>query len=70
MISYAIPAGGRVSLKVYDVLGKEVATLFDGVRPPGSYTVRFDGTGLSSGVYLYRLQSGGMVVTRKLVIVR
>jgi hypothetical protein len=70
MISYSIPSGGRVSLKVYDVLGKEVATLFDGVRPPGSYSARFDGTGLSSGVYLYRLQSGGLVETRKLVIVR
>jgi endo-1,4-beta-xylanase len=70
LISYSIPSGGPVSLKVYDILGKEVATLFEGVRQPGSYTARFDGTGLSSGVYLYRLQAGSMVETRKLVIVR
>jgi hypothetical protein len=70
LISYSIPFGGRVSLNVYDLLGREVAVLFEGVRQPGSYTARFDGTGLSSGVYLYRLQSGGMTETRKLVIVR
>ncbi len=70
LISYSIPSGGRVSLKVFDVLGKEVATLFEGIRQPGTYTARFDGTGLSSGVYLYRLQSGGLVETRKLVYVR
>jgi hypothetical protein len=70
LIRYSVPSAGRVSLNVYDVLGREVATLFEGFRQPGSYTVRFDGTGLPSGVYLYRLQSGGMVETRKLVIVR
>jgi endo-1,4-beta-xylanase len=70
LISYSIASSGRVSLKVYDVLGKEVTTLFDGIRPPGSYTARFDGTGLSSGVYLYRLRSGGMVLTRRFVLVR
>jgi endo-1,4-beta-xylanase len=70
LITYSIFPGGRVSLKVYDVLGREVARLFEGVRQPGSYTARFDGTGLSSGVYLYRLQAGSMVQTRKLVIVR
>lgn len=70
LISYSIPSAGRVSLNVYDVLGKEVATLFEGVRQPGSYAARFDGTGLSSGVYLYRLQAGSMVQTRKLVILR
>ena len=70
LIGYSVPSAGRVSLNVYDVLGREVATLFEGVRQPGSYTARFDGTGLPSGVYLYRLQSGGMVETRKFVIVR
>ncbi len=70
LISYSIPSGGQASLKVYDVLGKEVATLFEGHRQPGSYTARFDGTGLSSGVYLYRLRAGSMVQTRKLGIVR
>jgi endo-1,4-beta-xylanase len=70
LISYSLPSAGRVLLNVYDVLGREVATLFEGIRQPGSYTARFDGAGLSSGVYLYRLQSGSMVQTRKLLIVR
>jgi Secretion system C-terminal sorting domain len=70
MISYSIPSAAYVSLKVYDILGKEVATLFEGTRQPGSYAARFDGTGFSSGIYLYRLQSGGLVQTRKLVIVK
>ena len=70
LIGYSIHSPGRVSLTVYDVLGREVATLFEGIRQPGTYTAHFDGTELSSGVYLYRLQSGGMVETRKLVIVK
>ena len=70
LIGYSIPSAGHVSLKVYDVLGREVATVFEGVRQAGSHTARFDGAGLSSGVYLYRLRSGTMVETRKLVILR
>lgn len=54
-IRFSIPRAGFVSLKVYDVLGREVRTLVNEVRNPGSYEVRFDAAGLPSGVYFYRL---------------
>jgi len=67
-------------VKVYDVLGREVATLVNEVKEPGTYTVQFsarggsasggDGSNLASGVYFYRLQSGDFVQTKKLMIVK
>lgn len=69
-IGYAVPERSRVSLRVYDVLGKEVATLFDGVRPAGEYVAEFNGKGLSSGIYFYRLVSGRFVETKKLVLMK
>jgi beta-xylosidase len=56
-ISYSIPVSSKVIIKVYNLLGQEVARLFEGIRQPGSYTVSFDAGGLSSGVYLYRIQA-------------
>ena len=71
-IQYTIPVGTRqaVSLRVYDVLGREVATLVNEVKEPGMYTVLLDAGGLASGVYLYRMEAGDFVQTRKLVVVR
>lgn len=69
-IPYMIRVPGLVSLKVYDVLGREVATLVDEVQDSGFRSVEFDGTNLSSGVYYYQLKSGGLVATRKMVLVR
>ena len=57
-------------LKVYDLLGREVVTLVNEVKQPGIYTVAWDAGGLASGVYLYRLQAGSYVETRKLVLTR
>ena len=57
-------------LKVYDILGREVATLVSGIRPAGEHTVRFDATGLASGVYLYRLTTPTYSATRKLLLLR
>lgn len=59
-----------VSLKVYDLLGREVATLVNEVMGPGRYERLFNADGLASGVYLYQLQAGGFVQTRKLLLVR
>jgi hypothetical protein len=59
-----------VSLKVFDVVGREVATLVEGSRSPGVYEVRFDGTNLSSGVYFCRLQAGSFTGTQKLVLMK
>jgi len=73
-IQYTVGNAGLVSLKVYDVLGREVATLVNGRQEAGSYTVPFNtskGTlSLSSGVYFYRLQAGSLVSTRKLILMK
>ncbi|MDW8438824.1 MAG: T9SS type A sorting domain-containing protein, partial [Chloroherpetonaceae bacterium] len=69
-IRYQIPEAGFVSLKVYDVLGKEVATLVNGVKEAGSHWVTFNAKGLASGVYFYRLQAGAFAETRKMMLVR
>jgi hypothetical protein len=57
-------------VKVFDVLGHEVATLLDEVKDPGTYTLHFDGSHLASGVYFYRLQAGGFMATRKLAMIK
>jgi hypothetical protein len=62
--------GSGVRLAVYDVLGREVAVLVDGVQSPGRHEVVFDGGNVSSGVYFYRLQAGDVVQTKRMVIVR
>ncbi|MBL0062753.1 MAG: trypsin-like peptidase domain-containing protein [bacterium] len=60
-IAYDLISGGNVSLKVFDVLGREVATLASGHHEAGRYTVNFDATTLASGVYVYRLETNGFV---------
>jgi hypothetical protein len=69
-IAFSIKEAGFVSLKVYDLLGREVATLVSELRPAGNYTVRFDAAGLGSGVYFYTLSSGGFSQTKKMMIVK
>ena len=69
-IEYSVPFSSHVSLKVYDLMGREVATLFEGVRQPGKFVATFDGGGLSSGVYFYRLFAGGSSFSRKLILVK
>lgn len=70
VIRYSLPVQSHVTLKVYNLLGQEVATLFDGFRQPGSYSATFDGTGLTSGVYMYRLKAEGFGKTRRLVLLK
>lgn len=70
VIRYQIPVTSRISLKVYNLLGQEVATLFEGVRQPGKYEATFDGGELPSGVYLYRLSANNFVEAEKLVLVK
>jgi hypothetical protein len=71
-IQFSIPVGtyGRTSLRVYDLLGREVAVLVNEKKAPGSYQVTFDGAGLASGVYIYELRAGEFVQTRKMALVR
>jgi hypothetical protein len=62
--------GSHQTLKVYNVLGTEVATLVDEYRPAGNYEVEFDASKLSSGVYLYSLQSGSETITKKMTLIK
>lgn len=70
-IEFSIPQASNVSLKVYDLLGREVATLLNNVRfGSGSQTVSFDASNLASGVYLYRLKAGAFIQTRKMTLIK
>ena len=66
-IRYEVPRDAFVTLKVYDTLGREVATLVSGELPAGSYRARLDGRDLASGVYFYRLQAGEFQATQKVL---
>ena len=77
IIKYTITGAGDLGLEarntrlvVYDLLGREVAVLVNEKKAPGDYEVRFDGSGLASGVYLYRLTAGSYVQTRKMILVK
>jgi hypothetical protein len=69
-ILYQLPEGSIVTLKVYNVLGQEVATLVNEEKEIGSYRIEFDGIDLASGVYFYRLQAGDFVDTKKLLLLK
>lgn len=69
-IKYSIPTSEFATLKVYDVLGNEVATLVNGEIPAGSYEVEFIASGLSSGIYFYNLQAGSFAQTKKLILMK
>ena len=69
-ISFILPVGGFVSLKVYDSLGKEVSTLLNEQKHAGSYSINFDATNLTSGIYYYKLSSGNFTQTKKMVLIR
>ena len=70
MINFQIPVNGMVSLKVYDVLGREIGTLVNDSRPAGNYSVNFDATSLSTGLYFYRLHSGNFTETKRMMLVK
>ncbi len=69
-IRYQISEVSRVTLKVFDVLGREVATLVNEAKAPGKYEIQFDASNLSSGVYYYQLRAGSFVATKKMLLIR
>ncbi len=69
-IRFGLAGAANVTLTVYDILGRRVAVLVNERLGAGNHDVRFDGTGLASGVYFYRIQAGSFVQTRKLCLVR
>jgi hypothetical protein len=70
VISWQLPSAGEVKLAVYDLLGREVATLVDRELAPGTYTASFNGARLASGVYIYRLTAGQYVEARKMMLTK
>lgn len=70
LIGFQLPVSGQTRLSVYDILGREVAVLADGRMSAGSHRVTFDATGLASGIYIYRLESGGKTVTRRMLLIK
>ncbi len=70
IIRYNVPTEGQVSLTVFDVLGREVATLVDEFKLSGSYTATFDASKLASGVYFYRLKEGGLTDVKRMVVAK
>ena len=69
-LEFGISNLGFVTLKIYDVIGREIVTLVNEIKEPGYYTTRFDGSKLSSGVYFYRLTAGDFVAVKKLVVLK
>lgn len=69
-IKFSLPKGGFVELKIYDILGKEVSTLIEDPFEAGTYTVTFDASKLSSGVYFYTFRSGDFTSTKKMLLIK
>ncbi len=70
VIKYNVPEKSNVFLKVFDILGREVLTLINEVKNPGTYETEFDGTKLASGLYFYRLEAGDYTETKKMVLIK
>ncbi len=70
IISFSLPEPQQVTLKVYNLLGREVETLLDDYRPAGVQHITFDASGLASGIYFYRLQAGESVESRRMVLLK
>jgi len=69
-IRYQLPERSLVTIKVYDILGREVATLVNEEKPAGSYEVQFIGNGLTSGIYFYQIKAGEYSETKKMILLR
>jgi len=69
-INFAVPEISFVTLKVYNVLGKEIATIVNEEKPVGKYEIEFDGSNLASGVYIYKIQAGNFWNTKKFILMK
>jgi len=70
VISYRIPKEGIVTIKIYDVLGRDVMTLADEYKSAGSYELKFDASELAGGVYIYRIQAGAFNASKKMLLIK
>ena len=69
-IKYQLPQAGIVTIKVYDILGKEAATLVNEIKPAGYYSVNFDGRELTSGIYIATIQVNNFIQSKKMLLVK
>jgi hypothetical protein len=69
-INYSVLHSSYITLKVTNLLGQEVATLFKGIRQPGNYETTFDGSKLTSGVYFYKLQMAEFTAIKKMLLLK
>jgi hypothetical protein len=65
-----LPVASKVTLKVYDILGSEVATLVNEEKDPGVYEAQFDGTNLASGIYIFRLKTDSYSSVKKMLLLK
>ena len=70
IIQYSLNELQFVSLKVYNLLGKEITSLVNQQKPAGNYKIEFDGSDLSSGVYFYRMEAGRFIDTKKFILIK
>jgi len=69
-IRYSVTNTDLVQIKVYDILGREVKLLVNEIKQPGTYEIQFDASGLASGIYLYRIESGKFIQTKKMILLK
>jgi len=69
-INFALPQAAKVSLTIYDMLGRKVATLLNEQRPAGRHTVQFDASSLASGMYIYRIEAASFTSTKKMLLIK
>ncbi len=69
-INYSLPKGGYVRLMVFNSIGSKVANIVDGYKPSGDYSVSFNGSNLTSGIYIYRLESGNYIASKKFILMK
>jgi len=69
-INYSLPVQSLVTIKIFDITGKEVQTIVNSEQLPGSYSVQFDGSGLASGTYFYKIQAGSFIETKKMMLIK
>jgi hypothetical protein len=69
-INYSVPKSGLVTIKVYDIIGLDVATLVNEEKAPGTYSVNFNARKFASGIYFYRIQAGSFIDTKKMILLK
>ncbi|MCU7493580.1 MAG: T9SS type A sorting domain-containing protein [Bacteroidota bacterium] len=69
-INFSVKQDGMVRLSVYNILGSRVAVILDAYKPAGDYSVRYNGDKLPGGVYFYKLESGGRILTKKFILLK